>query len=149
MFATGAAFMGLSGLVTLENNQTAPTSSTALAYRAGIFGSYGATIFVAPGAQIKTTNAGHGILLDAQAKLRLGSLPASPPPPGSTCTIPTFPNAAITSNGGDGVNMTHMSLTEILSTTSITGNSGKDARCDDTSLLEGVKTGIGTISKCK
>ena len=143
---SGPSFLGLSGVVTVEGNQSAPTSSTALAYRAGIYGNYGATIFVTPGAQVNNTNLGAGILVDAQSKLRLGSLPLVAPP-GSPCTPPSFPNASITGNGNDGVRATHMSFIEILSTTSITGNTGKDARCDASSLLVGVTTGIGT-SKC-
>jgi len=145
---SGPSFFGLSGLVTVEGNQSAPTSSTALAYRAGIYGNYGATVFVTPGAQIKSTNAGIGILVDAQSKLRLGSLPLSPPPPGSTCTPPTYPNASITLNGDDGIKATHMSFIEILSATSVVNNSGKDARCDDSSRLDGIKSGIGS-NKCQ
>lgn len=146
VIVSGPSFFGLSGLVTVEGNQAAPTSSTALAYRAGIYGNYGATIFVTPGSVIKTTNAGHGILVDAQSKLRLGSL-ALTPVPGSPCTPPTYPNASITLNGEDGIKATHMSFMEILSLTSIVNNSGKDAKCDASSLLDGVKTGIGT-NKC-
>lgn len=133
-------------MVTVENNQTAPTSSTALAYRAGIYGNYGATVFVTPGPQIKTTNAGPGVLVDAQSKLRLGSLPLSVPP-GSPCVPPTFPNASITMNGDDGIRATHMSFVEVLSLTSVINNGGKDAKCDSSSILDGVKSGIGS-NKC-
>ena len=143
VIVSGPSFFGLSGLVTVENNQTAPISSTALAYRAGIYGNYGATVFVTPGAQIKTTNAGHGILVDAQSKLRLGALPPSLPP-GSPCAPPTFPNASITMNGDDGIRATHMSFVEVLSLTSVINNGGKDAKCDSSSILVGVKSGIGS-----
>ncbi len=143
MIVSGPSFFGLSGMVTVENNQTLPISSTALAYRAGIYGNYGATIFVTPGAQIKTTNSGHGILVDAQSKLRLGALPLAPPP-GSPCAPPSFPNASITNNGDDGIRATHMSFVEVLSLTSVINNGGKDAKCDDSSILVGVKSGIGS-----
>jgi hypothetical protein len=147
IFASGASFVGLSGKVTVENNQTAPTSATALAYRAGIFGSYGATIFITPGSTIKTTNQGAGILVDAQSKLRLGTLTPSLPP-GSPCTLPVYANTSITLNGDDGIRANNMSFMEILSTTSVTANTGKDAKCDDTSILVGVKSGVGS-NKCK
>jgi hypothetical protein len=147
VIVSGPSFFGLSGLVTVENNQTAPISSTALAYRAGIYGNYGATIFVTPGAQIQTTNSGHGVLIDAQSKLRLGALPLSPLPPGSPCTPFSFPNASITMNGDDGIRATHMSFVEVLSLTSVINNGGKDARCDNSSILDGVKSGIG-LNRC-
>jgi hypothetical protein len=144
---TGASFLGLSGRVTFENNQTAPTPPAALTYRGGIYANYGATVFVSPGAIIRSTVGGPGILIDAQSKLRLGALGPAPALP-SPCVAPSYPNASITLNGADGVRANHMSFVEILSTTSIVGNAGKDAQCDSTSLLDGITTGIGT-NKCK
>ncbi len=143
----GASFLGLSGKVTFENNQIAPTTPAALTYRAGIYANYGATVFVSPGAIIRSTVGGAGVLLDAQSKLRLGALGPAPAPP-SPCVAPTYANASITLNGEDGVRANHMSFVEILSTTSIAGNSGKDAKCDASSLLDGITTGIGN-NKCK
>ncbi|MEP7354849.1 MAG: hypothetical protein ABI824_16590, partial [Acidobacteriota bacterium] len=147
VIASGPSFFGLNGMVTLEGNQSAPTSATALAYRSAIYGNYGATIFVTPGAVIRTTNAGAGVIVDAQSKLRLGSLPPSLPP-GAPCTQPTYPNASITMNGDDGIRATNLSFMEILSTTNVMSNAGKDAKCDDTSVLSGIKSGVGS-NKCK
>jgi len=144
---SGASFLGINGNVTFENNQTAPLTPAALTYRGGIYASYGSNVYVSPGAVIKTTVGGPGIIVDAQSRLRLGALsPATLP--GATCILPTYPNPSITLNGDDGVRATHMSFVEILSTTSIASNNGKDAKCDDTSLLDGITSGIGT-NKCK
>jgi hypothetical protein len=147
IFAQGPSFVGLSGGVVVENNQTGPVSVTAQTYRAGIFGSYGATVFVNPGATIKTTNSGPGILVDAQSKLRLGSLPITVPP-GSPCTLAVFGNPVITQNGAEGIKATHMSFMEMLSPTTVTSNGAKDAVCDASSMLDGNTTGVGT-NKCK